>query len=388
MRTRRAKKASSFRLAGLLLTSRDVAPMILGFCGEAVWACRLLIALGRRGSALREILTTGLMNDLLAEACASGCSRRGLACVDRWTSRLESRCKDLVRWLSRGVRGHGEARVPPAWIEADERVCLVSLPAVEASCRDGRVVFAVCASDQNLCDSGCWCTGKETQTLCCFVPATDATAKGRRRRRKRAVLTPLVAVASRYGRGATGGPPAVWAAAASTCDVVADALGVDTSDLGLVVKFLFVAASDRGGHRWRRLEQLHNSRFFDDDDDDSDPGDPFSLASLLFDGDALLDDDDDFFGYDHTAESDHDTDDDDDDSEDDSDDGDDGELEEEEEEEEEDDVPRRRFLARGPGACVHGGGGRGWQDVRSKSPRRKASGGQPRVRRRQAEQST
>lgn len=251
------------------MTSGDVAPVILSFCGEALCACRLQVALSRHGEALRRILLSGVMNELLARESLSGCSRRGLAYVERWLARLEPSCRvrGILGWLRSGVRGHGTARVRPAWIEADESLVLVSLPVYahsgmavsrrpqdEEVARDSdrRVLFAVCGSDRNLCDSGCWCTGKVTQTVCCFLPMAR-----RRRRAKRATLTPLVAFGSRYGRGTDGTPPALWAAKAHTCALVADALNLPVADLGIVVKFLFVAATDSGKRRWNSLEKAH-----------------------------------------------------------------------------------------------------------------------------------
>jgi len=310
------------------MTSRDVAALILWSCGEAASAYRVRVALGRAGWALSEILSGGVMNELLRRSSASGCSRRGAAYVDRWTARVsEARTRGLLGWLRREVRGHGTARVTPAWVEADETLALVSLPSFGES--RVRVVFAVSGSNRNLCDSGCWCTGKVTHAVCCFVPL----AKVRRRsRRKRARLTPLVAFAACYGQGSAGGPPALWVAKPTACDLVARAIGLDAADLGLVVKFLFVAATERGAARWSRLERAHKAglraeqivRRLGPDNADQDD-DELAIASMLFDEDLfdahdLLSDSDQDLDEQPDSDADDDSDDGDDDSEDDDDD--------------------------------------------------------------------
>lgn len=284
------------RTTTLVLSSADIAPLVLEYCGSAVDATRLETALGRRGSrSLRSVLLSGVMNRLLA-ARRSGCSQRGLSLLSRWSSRSEGHRARLVAWLLQGLSGHGLARVGPAWIEAEESVALVSLPcfatdeegapcvewSMPARAEDRRVVFAVSESNRNLCNTGCWCTGKVTHAVCCFVPSA-----------KRTSLTPLVALTSLYGHGAAHLPPNVWRPLPGACDKVARLLGIDRDDLGLVVKFVFVAAGgDNGSHRWHSIEQAHVNPGNDDVDDASSDA-SISFADFVADSHILCDLDDD-----------------------------------------------------------------------------------------------
>lgn len=295
-----------------VLSSADIAPLVLGYCGSALDATRLQTALGRRGSrSLRRVLLSGVMNRLLA-ARRAGCSQRGLSLLSRWSSRSEGHRARLVSWLLQGLSGHGLARVGPAWIEAEESVALVSLPcfatdeegapsvewSMPARAEDRRVVFAVSESNRNLCNTGCWCTGKVTHAVCCFVPSA-----------KRTSLTPLVALTSLYGHGAHL-PPNVWRPLPGACDKVARLLGIDRDDLGLVVKFVFVAAGgENGSHRWNSIEQAHvnpNEENAEADDLSSDAS--ISFADFVADSHILCDLDDDEASLLFFDESDDDTD--------------------------------------------------------------------------------